>query len=490
MNSKRTEGDWNEVEKLCTKYAFKNFKSFLYVVYKQKYFELIEKQEYQKAYNYLIERLKPLESRQSDPQEFMDLCYLLTCKSVQDAPSFKGWDSDKSSSREKLVEQFSSMLGLDSNNNSSISFDHESQIKSKNNEMQGRCRLLELVKQAVAYQIDHSLHHSDRAPQMKTLLTNYQGFVLPNNLRTNFIGHKDNVKCVSFVGIDGNCIISGSSDNTLRLWKTTTGKCLFKMNGHTSRIWDVDSNAQGSLIASASGDSTIKLWNLHPTEDEEDQITSSCVSTLSSHQGDVYSVRFHPSQRHIVSGGYDKTARLYDVTTGQLKRAFVGHNSSISRAIFNPYGNLIITGSKDSTIKFWDISSGVCIRTIGSHLGEVTSIEINSNGSMLLSGSKDNSNRLWEISTARPITRFKGHQNTTKNFVRAGFGPSESLVIGGSEDGSVYIWDTEDGDLLQKLNGHNGMVYSTVWNQKQMLMASCSHDGLIKTWGYNNKFQS
>jgi hypothetical protein len=94
-----TEGEWNEVEKLCLKYAFKNHKSFLYAVYKQKYFELIERQEYQKAFAFLTERLKPLETRQSDSDEFKDLCYLLTCKSVQDAPSFRTWDIDKSSSR-------------------------------------------------------------------------------------------------------------------------------------------------------------------------------------------------------------------------------------------------------------------------------------------------------------------------------------------------------------------------------------------------------
>jgi hypothetical protein len=34
---------------------------------------------------------------------------------------------------------------------------------------------------------------------------------------------------------------------------------------------------------------------------------------------------------------------------------------------------------------------------------------------------------------ARPIRRFKGHQNTSKNFVRASFGPDDSLVVGGSE---------------------------------------------------------
>lgn len=38
-----------------------------------------------------------------------------------------------------------------------------------------------------------------------------------------------------------------------------TNKCLCTLKGHLSRVWDVSSNKEGTLIASASGDSTIKV---------------------------------------------------------------------------------------------------------------------------------------------------------------------------------------------------------------------------------------
>lgn len=75
--------------------------------------ELIEKQEYQKAFSYLMKRLKPLDSQQSKHAEFKDLCYLLTCKSVQDAASFKNWDGAKGSSREQIIEQFPEIFEFD-----------------------------------------------------------------------------------------------------------------------------------------------------------------------------------------------------------------------------------------------------------------------------------------------------------------------------------------------------------------------------------------
>jgi WD40 repeat protein len=49
-------------------------------------------------------------------------------------------------------------------------------------------------------------------------------------------------------------------------------------------------------------------------------------------------------QNYVVTGGYDKTVRLWDARTGALLRTFIGHNSAVSRVIFNPLGNLVISG--------------------------------------------------------------------------------------------------------------------------------------------------
>jgi COMPASS component SWD3 len=123
---------------------------------------------------------------------------------------------------------------------------------------------------------------------------------------------------------------------------------------------------------------------------------------------------------------------LYDVSRGQVVKTFTGHHLSVSSLVFSPLGNLIISGSKDNTIKFWDIVSGLCIKTISSHLGEVTSVEMSPDGTQLLSSSKDNSNRLWDLRYLRPLRKFKGHQNTSKNFISASFAGT-SLILSGSE---------------------------------------------------------
>ncbi|ORZ20359.1 WD40-repeat-containing domain protein [Absidia repens] len=458
------DGDWQEAEKLCTKPLVKHHRSFLYSVYKQQYLEYIDRREIQKAFTFLNKRLKPLEHLQTKPDEFKDMCYLLTAKSIPEVSSFRNWEGIMAA-RENLVEQLQNMLEFETADRNGSRYIPPN-------------RLLTLLRQSVAYQIEFSRYHPKIAPAVNSLLEDYTSFVIPNAVGATLSGHKGNVKCVEFIGEEGRTAVSGSSDNTLRIWDVETAECLDVLEGHQSRIWDVSGTQNGDFIASASGDGLVKIWSLKDSK-------ACCVNTLKGHSGDVYSVKYHPNEEHIVSGGYDKIVRMFDVNTGAIVKTFPGHQLAVTKTIINPLGNLVISASKDNTIKFWDIVSGLCIRTISSHLGEVTSVEMNSSGTLLLSSSKDNSNRLWDVRMVKPIRKLKGHQNTSKNFVRSNFADN-NLIVGGSEDGIVYIWDQDTSEVLQKLRGHHGVVYEANWNSKQGMLASCSDDQTVKIWKYDD----
>ncbi|KAJ3196340.1 hypothetical protein HK101_009256 [Irineochytrium annulatum] len=454
------DGDWPEVDRLCSKPIVKNQKWLLYAMYKQQYLEYIEHHEIQKAFTHLNKRIKPLEHMQTTPQEFRDLCYLLTAKSVSDVPSFRNWEGI-GPSREKLVKQFQNILDVES-------------AERDGGNLVPPHRLLTLLRQAVAYQIEFSRYHPRIAPRITTLLQDYASVIIPNAVRNTYFGHKGNVKCVDFVGEQGLSVISGSSDNICRIWDTETAECQGVLEGHSSRIWDVASNKAGTTVATASGDGVVKLWDVKSAK-------MPCTTTLAGSTGDVYSVKFHPGGEHLATGGYDKIVRFYDIERGIVIKTFTGHQAAVTRIIFSPLGNLIVSGSKDNTIKFWDIVSGLCIKTISSHLGEVTSVEMSANGLHLLSSSKDNSNRLWDVRSTRMMRRFKGHQNTSKNFIRAGFA-GDSLI-----DGIVHVWDADKGTLLSRLRGHTGIVYSAVWNSSQSLLVSASDDRTLKSWWFDEK---
>jgi len=112
-------------------------------------------------------------------------------------------------------------------------------------------------------------------------------------------------------------------------------------------------------------------------------------------------------------------------------------------------------------------------------------VQLSANGLQMLSAAKDNSVRLWDVRSSKALRVFKGHLNTSKNFVRASFGPGSELVTSGSEDGAIYIWDLETALLMQRLPGHSDVAYEAQWSAANCLLASCSGDGTVRTWCYD-----
>lgn len=87
-------------------------------------------------------------------------------------------------------------------------------------------------------------------------------------------GHDDHViTCLQFCG---NRIVSGSDDNTLKVWSAVTGKCLRTLVGHTGGVWS--SQMSANIIISGSTDRTLKVWNAD---------NGYCIHTLTGHTSTV-----------------------------------------------------------------------------------------------------------------------------------------------------------------------------------------------------------
>ena len=457
--------------------------------------------------------MKPLEGSAASRAEFKDLCYLLTCRSVHEVlPNWEG----ATAAREALVTHFATMLEL------------EERLQEGSDDLYNlpERRLVKLLEQAAAYQVGRSSngHRAAAAApaaaaayangsrtaasasgakageasngkggrteeQVTSLLQDYASPCVPNTPHLVLRGHSDGVKSVAWLR-ESAMLFSAGNDQTLRLWSAHDGSCLAILDGHAARIWQLAVSHLSPLVASAAADGTVRLWRVGDVGGgggggAADEPGVSHAATLTGHSGDVYSVGFSPTAEQIVTAGYDRTLRLYDAAVGAEQRLLAGHELPAREAVFNATGNLVVSGGKDSTVRFWDVRSALCVRKLGHGSGEVTSVQLSQCGTALLASSKDNSIRLWDVRAARPLRAFKGHQNTSKNFVRARFGPARDLVLSGSEDGSVCLWNLNSAKLLHKLRGHTDVAYDAAWSDSSGLLASCSHDGTVRTWLYD-----
>ncbi len=75
------------------------------------------------------------------------------------------------------------------------------------------------------------------------------------------LGHSNDVNSVAF-SADGNTLVSGSWDQTIKLWEVATGKVIRTLQGHRGNVYSVAFSADGKMLASGSWDGSTRLWNV------------------------------------------------------------------------------------------------------------------------------------------------------------------------------------------------------------------------------------
>ena len=283
-------------------------------------------------------------------------------------------------------------------------------------------------------------------------------------------GHSYPITSVAY-SPDGKKIISGSWDNTIKIWDANTGECLKTLEGHSNVVRSVAYSPDGTKIISGSTDKTIKIWNAN---------RGKCLQTLEGHSDRVYSVAYSPDGRKIISGSLDKTVKIWDANKGQCLKTLAGHSYWVYSVAYSPDGTKIISGSLDGTIKIWDVNTGACLQTLEGYLFQVISVAFSPDGTKIISGSLDNTIKIWDANTGKCLKILEGHSNYVHSVA---YSPDGTKIISGSVDNTIKIWDANTGECLQTLEGHPEIVNSVAFSPDGTKIISGSEDKTIKIWG-------
>jgi WD40 repeat protein len=241
--------------------------------------------------------------------------------------------------------------------------------------------------------------------------------------------------------------------------------------GHTGPVACVAFSPDGKRILTGSWDDTAKLW---------DAETGQEIRTFSGHTDWVTSVAFSPDGKQVLTGSYDRTAKLWDVETGQEIHTFSGHTSWVTSVAFSPDGMRVLTGSRYSRAKLWDAKTGQEILTFrGSLLPGALSVAFSPDGTQILTGSYDGTAKLWEAETGQEIRPFSGHTNGT---LSVAFSPDGMRILTGSADSTAKLWDAETGQEIHTFDGHTREVTSVAFSPDGMRVLTGSGDSTARIW--------
>lgn len=143
-----------------------------------------------------------------------------------------------------------------------------------------------------------------------------------------------------------------------------------------------------------------------------------------------------------------------------------------------------IASTTDDDRRVWDTATGQCLKTIVHEDNpSVTTIRFSPNGRFILAFTLDSSIRLWDYVSGTCKKTYQGHTNI-KHSLGGTFvtGATSAYIASGSEDGDIFFWDVKTKEVVQRVSGHNGVVFWVDSCPMTGVVVSGGMDGTVRIW--------
>jgi len=240
-------------------------------------------------------------------------------------------------------------------------------------------------------------------------------------------------------------VLTASRDKTIIVWHLTRDEMTFgvprkSLTGHNHFVQDVVISSDGQFALSASWDKTLRLWDLN---------TGTTTRRFVGHTNDVLSVSFSADNRQIVSGSRDKTIKLWN-TLGECKFNIQeeGHTEWVSCVRFspNPANPVIVSGGWDKVVKVWELTKCKLRTNHIGHTGYINSVTISPDGSLCSSAGKDGVVMLWDLNEGKHLYSLEAGDIVNALV----FSPNRYWLVAATSS-CIKIWDLESKSLVDEL---------------------------------------
>jgi WD40 repeat protein len=213
-------------------------------------------------------------------------------------------------------------------------------------------------------------------------------------------GHVNTVDSLAF-SPDSKRLISGGGlgDPNAIIWDVDKRTLLHRMTGHKAEIYAAAFSPDGARAVTGSDDNTLKLWSVKDGKE---------IATLSGHKDKVRTVVVSPVDGTIFSGSQDGDIRLWDGSTGRFLRK-LGHTDGwVGRLAITPDGKKLVStcgGGPSCTGQpqiVWDIASGRRLQQPYHHDNVVITAAVSPDGRLVATGGGNRQEiHVWDIGTGK-----------------------------------------------------------------------------------------
>lgn len=284
---------------------------------------------------------------------------------------------------------------------------------------------------------------------------------LCNGGRIHLKGHTNAVLGLAY-SPDGKTLVSASSDATVRLWDSATGRARMVLRGHAAP-WDVAFSPDGKRIASGGKvTGEVILW---------DAATGKPIHTISA---TVDRLAFSPNGGTLLGGGGFST-RLWDVASGEERSIFPEEAGLMVGMLPDRKTVVTLAGQflQSGEVRFWDVESGARRLTIPT--GALNDAVLSPDGARLATTGWG-SVKVWDTATGQQQSSY-----ATQCDIRGVALSRDGKKLAAAAGRCAVVWDLETGGKIGE-DVHRGIVWAVSFSPDSQTVASATLGGDIKLW--------
>ena len=282
---------------------------------------------------------------------------------------------------------------------------------------------------------------------------------------------------------DGKYIVDSSREEPfdLSIWDLEKGKIVRKLSGHSDSVFSVAYSHDGDFIVSGSYDSTIRIWETKTGNCVK--IFDACNKNEDSLHAPVGAVVFSPNNDNIVSGLYcGEEVVIWDIKSQKILHILKG-GYYVQGVAFSPKGDKIIAGGVDQKVNVWDVYSGNLVMSLKGHTGKINSVKYSPNGKFIVSASDDKTIICWDADNGSIQWQLRGPESEISSLA---YSPDGNYIAATSSDidNQVIVCDSKTGELIVAYKGLMAPAESVAFCPNSRHIVSAGLDGTIVVWDF------
>lgn len=272
-------------------------------------------------------------------------------------------------------------------------------------------------------------------------------------------GHFDSMNSLVY-SPDGQRIITTADDGKIKVWDIQSGFCVVTFTEHTSGVTACEFAKKGNVLFTSSLDGSIRAWDLiryrnFRTFTAPTRLSFSCMAV-------------DPSGEVVAAGSLDSfDIHIWSVQTGQLLDRLSGHEGPVSSLAFAPNGNSLVSGSWDRTARIWSIFSRTQTSEPLQLQADVLDIAVRPDSLQLAISTLDGQLTFWSMTDAEQVAGLDGRRDVsggrkltdrrtaanvsgTKSFNTIRYSTDGSCLLAGGNSKYICLYSVTTMVLLKK----------------------------------------